>query len=70
MFISKDTLLTAGVRNLKEFGYLTVSKENIMTDYIYRKFFVRMLEDTIEKIPNCMQAIALKAAIDAQGDKR
>ena len=45
-------LLNAGVNNLKEFGYSTVSVENILTDYVYSKFFLKMLEETIEDAPS------------------
>lgn len=41
----RDQLLRAGVRNLKEFGYPNVTKENILTDYVFKKFFKGMLED-------------------------
>ncbi len=42
----RKTLLASGVRNLKQFGYPTVTPENIMTDMIYRTFFKSMLEET------------------------
>ena len=41
----KDKLLTAGVGNLKQFGYPEVNKENILTDMIYAGFFKSMLND-------------------------
>jgi hypothetical protein len=41
----KDRLILAGVRNLKEFGYPTVTKENILTDYVFSQFFLAMLQD-------------------------
>ena len=41
----KDKLLTAGVSNLKQFGYPEVNKENILTDVIYAGFFKSMLND-------------------------
>ena len=40
-------LISAGVRNLKEFGYPDVTTENILTDMIYASFFRRMLEDNL-----------------------
>lgn len=54
----------AGVRNLKEFGYADVNTVNILTAYIFRRFFARMIEDTIEKLPTCEAALALKKEID------
>lgn len=41
----KEKLLSAGVNNLKEFGYPKVNKQNILTDIIYKGFFKSMLED-------------------------
>lgn len=38
-------LLTAGVKNLKEFGYPAVNVDNITSDYLFAMFFKRMLED-------------------------
>lgn len=38
-------LIRAGVANLKEFGYPAVTKDNILTDLIFRAFFRSMLED-------------------------
>ena len=43
--IIKEHLIEAGVKNLKEFGYDHVNKDNILTDTIYSKFFLSMLED-------------------------
>ena len=45
----RDKLLSAGVKNLKEFGYPEVTKENILTDSIYSRFFKSMLEDNLGK---------------------
>ena len=42
---TREMLLTAGVRNLKEFGYPDVSTANILTDEIYSVFFAKMLEE-------------------------
>ena len=41
----RRALLTAGVRNLKQFGYPSVTAENILTDPLYRAFFRPMLEE-------------------------
>jgi hypothetical protein len=45
----KEHLLKAGVKNLKEFGYLDVTTENILTDEIYKEFFKSMLDDNLHK---------------------
>lgn len=45
----KESLINAGVKNLKQFGYTMVDKENIFTDVIYKAFFLKMLEDYIGK---------------------
>jgi len=42
---TREMLLSAGVRNLKEFGYPDVSTTNILTDEIYSRFFAKMLEE-------------------------
>lgn len=39
-------LINGGVRALREFGYPDVRSDNIMTDYIYRRFFETQLENT------------------------
>jgi hypothetical protein len=39
----KDKLVAAGVKNLKEFGYPSVNASNIVTDYVFSRFFVSML---------------------------
>ena len=38
-------LLIAGVRNLQEYGYPSVTVDNILTDYVFAAFFKSMLED-------------------------
>jgi hypothetical protein len=44
----EEQLIRAGVKNLKEFGYPAVDKDNILTDLVYSSFFKRMLETTKE----------------------
>lgn len=41
----RDKLIRAGVNNLKEYGYSKVNAENILTDQIYKAFFLSMLKD-------------------------
>lgn len=43
----RDAILFAGVKNLKEFGYPEVNKENILTDIVYSQFFKSMLNDNL-----------------------
>lgn len=43
----RATLIAAGVRNLKEFGYQTVTADNILTDPVFARFFKSMLEDNL-----------------------
>ena len=45
--ITRDSLIAAGVRNLREFGYPSCNAENILTDQVYRMFFVRLLRDNL-----------------------
>ena len=42
---TKENMISAGVRNLKEFGYPQCDKENILTDDIFKAFFASMLKD-------------------------
>lgn len=44
-----NMLVTAGVKNLREFGYPDVNAENILTDKIYSAFFKSMLNDNLGK---------------------
>lgn len=64
----RNSILRAGVKNLKEFGYPDTNAENILTDYLYRKFFKSMLEDDENKLPSHLDHIrlAIIAEIDAQ----
>lgn len=39
------TLLHAGVRNLRDFGYKTVTVDNITTVDVYARFFKGMLQE-------------------------
>lgn len=43
--IIEKKLIAAGVRNLKEFGYPNCNEDNIITDDIYKQFFLSMLQD-------------------------
>jgi hypothetical protein len=40
-------LIENGVRNLKEFGYPSVDTKNILTDGVFKQFFVSMLKDNL-----------------------
>lgn len=42
-------LIEAGVKNLREFGYPQCNEENIITDAIFKQFFVSMLKDNMGK---------------------
>ena len=48
----EQQLLESGVKNLKEFGYPTVTIENILTDDVFKLFFKSMLEETKENCHN------------------
>jgi len=43
----KNKLIEAGLKNLHDFGYEYATKENILTDEIYSKFFKSMLYDNL-----------------------
>lgn len=60
-----ERLIAAGVKNLKEFGYPHVTAENILTDDVYRAFFVNMVRDSLieleyVKSPNSVIREAIK----------
>lgn len=40
-------LVSAGVKNLKVYGYPAVTSENILTDRLYSAFFETMLKDNV-----------------------
>ncbi len=41
----EQKLIENGIKNLNEFGYNKVDKDNIFTDLIYSQMFKSMLED-------------------------
>lgn len=43
----KQQIISAGIKNLKDFGYENVTSENIIQDKIYSAFFKRMLESNL-----------------------
>lgn len=43
----RKSLIAAGVKNLKKFGYPGVNETNILTDYLYKKFFLSMLKENL-----------------------
>jgi len=47
----KDSLLKAGVKNLKEFGYPFVTTESILTDEVYSLYFKNMLIENKSNSP-------------------
>lgn len=46
---TREQLIANGVRNLKKFGYPSVTPENILTTPIYVAFFKPMLEEWAEE---------------------
>ncbi len=45
----RSKLISAGVKNLREFGYPSCDDKNILTDQIFKAFFVSMLRDNLGK---------------------
>lgn len=45
----RDGLIHAGVRNLHAYGYPSCNTTNILTDMIYKAFFISMLRDNLGK---------------------
>jgi hypothetical protein len=43
----REELLKSGVRNIKDFGYNTVTIDTILTDEIYKEFFKSMLNGSL-----------------------
>jgi len=43
----RQSLIKAGVKNLRVFGYSTVNEDNILVDPIFAAFFKKMLEDNL-----------------------
>lgn len=48
----RDSIIRAGVKNLREFGYPKANMDTILTDAVYKAFFAKMLEDNIESSTN------------------
>jgi hypothetical protein len=48
----RERLINNGIKNLKEFGYEQVNKDNILTDDVYSQFFRSMLNDSLGTIPS------------------
>ena len=40
----EEKLIENGIKNLNEFGYDKVDKDNIFTDLVYSQFFKKMLD--------------------------
>lgn len=40
-------LIAQGVKNLRQFGYPDCDSDNIMTDQIYKRFFISMLQENL-----------------------
>ncbi len=53
----RTSLLNAGVKNLKGYGYPSVNVDNIMTDEIFRAFFKEMLKTNLGVAPSADLAI-------------
>ncbi len=41
----RQSLIEAGVKNLQDWGYPSANEDNILTDDIYKNFFLVMLQD-------------------------
>ena len=53
----KTKLIEAGIKNLYQFGYEQVNKENILTDDVYSQFFRSMLNDNLGKAGKVVDAV-------------
>lgn len=43
----RDIFIESAVKNMKEFGYPLVNEKNILTDVVYKMFFVSMLKENL-----------------------
>jgi hypothetical protein len=43
----RTKIIENGIKNLNEFGYPEVNKEDILTDIVYSQFFKSMLEENL-----------------------
>lgn len=66
----RKQLIENGVRNLREFGYPGCTADNIVTDSLYRAFFINMLGESRGKNPRVDQEIdkLLKEIEDAKSN--
>lgn len=55
----RQKLIKNGVSNLREFGYPDVNERNILTDMIYKPFFVNMLKENRGLYPSVDTEISL-----------
>jgi hypothetical protein len=62
MIGTRDFIIASSVRALKEFGYSTVSEDNILTDPIFSAFFKSHLQDALDDLE---RAPVLSKKVDA-----
>jgi len=55
----REQLIKAGVKNLQEFGYPYCNEANILTDMIFKKFFLSMLKENKGIRPDIDKEIAI-----------
>jgi hypothetical protein len=59
----RSSLIQAGVKHLRDFGYPKCNSDNILTDRIYRAFFVKMLQDTVDDAEANSQVVSAAKAL-------
>ena len=60
----REKIISVGVKNLKEFGYPSVTKENILTDYCYKKVFLNSLKSVVFDLRDFRHTETYQATID------
>jgi len=50
--VTRKVIVESLVRSLREFGYPSVNAENVLTDYVYRKFALSQLKEAYEYSPH------------------
>lgn len=53
----RERMIKNGVANLKQFGYPDVTPENIISEKLFAKFFMSMLDDNEGRAPHLDEVI-------------
>lgn len=62
----RKKIIAAGVKNLRAYGYPSVTADNILTDHIYKGFFRSMLSDNKGKAGDAVDRVLDELLKEAQ----